>query len=56
MIESLLYLYSSIPDIMLSVCMYVCKILSCTQRLSFKDSQENNEVSNSHIQHRLMVS
>jgi hypothetical protein len=34
MIGSLLYLYVSRPDIMLSV--YVCKVISCTQRLSFK--------------------
>jgi hypothetical protein len=34
MIGSLLYLCSSRPDIMLSVC--VCKISSHTQRVSFK--------------------
>jgi hypothetical protein len=48
MIESLLYLCASRPDIMLSVCVCVCKILSHTQRLPFKDSQENHEVSSSH--------
>jgi hypothetical protein len=47
MIKSLLYLYASRPDIMLSV--YMCaKIPSRTQRLSIKDGQENHEVSSSH--------
>jgi hypothetical protein len=44
MIGSLLYLCTSRPDIMLSV----CKILSCTQRLPFKGGQENHEVYSSH--------
>jgi hypothetical protein len=44
MIEFLLYLCASRPDIMLSA----CRILSRTQRLSFKGRQENNEVSSSH--------
>jgi hypothetical protein len=35
MIRSLLYLYTSRPDIMLSV--YVCKISSHTQRVPFKN-------------------
>jgi hypothetical protein len=46
MIESLLYLCASRPDIMLSV--YVYKITSRTQRLSFKGGQENHEAFSSH--------
>jgi hypothetical protein len=45
---SLLYLYASMLDIMLSVCVYVCKISSRIQRLSFKGDQENHEISSSH--------
>jgi hypothetical protein len=40
MIESLLYLCASRPDIILSECMCV--------RLSFKGDQENHEVSSFH--------
>jgi hypothetical protein len=44
MIGSLLYLCASRPDIKLSV----CKISSRTQRLPFKGSQDNHELSSSH--------
>jgi hypothetical protein len=44
MIGFLVYLHATRADIMLNV----CKILSRTQRLSFKGDQQNHEISSSH--------
>jgi hypothetical protein len=44
MIGFLVYLHATRVDIMLNV----CKILSRTQRLSFKGDQHNHEISSSH--------
>jgi hypothetical protein len=54
MIGSLLYLCASRPDIMLSV--YVCKISSRTQIVSFKGHKENHEIFSTYSLPRLLVS